>query len=78
MIKTNNMINLSEYRKPIFAELEEGDEMVIMTSYGWVNGKWPEVLNEDTHANLFGGENLLQKFNYAGSGLLIKKIKLIE
>ena len=59
------------YRTPTFEELQEGMELEIQTSYGWIKGTWPKVLEEDTHVNLFGGNTLLSRFNYAT--LRIKK-----
>ena len=53
------------WRTPTLEELKEGDIVQIQTSYGWSEGKWPEVLNHDTHVNLFGGDTIESKFKYA-------------
>jgi hypothetical protein len=46
-------------------DLKDGDMVYILTSWGWTNREWPGVLNEDTHTNLWGGDTIESKFNYA-------------
>ncbi len=41
------------YETPTWETVEDGDELEIMTSYGWTKGLFPEVLYLDTHVNLF-------------------------
>lgn len=38
--------------------LKEGDEVSIRTSWGTVKGTYPQILQADTHVNLFGGKTL--------------------
>lgn len=53
------------YYKPKFEDMYEGLELEIQTSWGWFKGTWPDIINYDTHTNLFGGNTLESKFNYA-------------
>jgi len=70
-IKVPHHIYKNLYREPAFEELKKGDTLEILTSYGWIEGAWPEVLRADTHNNFFGGDALLSRFNFAS--LRVKK-----
>lgn len=56
---------LDSYFVPKLEDLKDGDIVEISTSYGWSSGKWPEVLTHDTHVNLWGGDTIESRFNYA-------------
>ena len=43
----------AKYYTPNFEDVKEGDELEILTSWGWVKGKFPGILGQDTHVNLF-------------------------
>jgi hypothetical protein len=40
---------------PTEEELVEGFECEIQTSWGWIPGTWPTILQKDSHVVLFGG-----------------------
>ncbi len=46
--------NMTYYDTPT-GDLYIGYECEIQTSWGYVAGKWPEILGADTHVALFGG-----------------------
>lgn len=53
------------WRTPTLEELKDGDEVEILTSWGWQPGTWPSVLRMDTHVNLWGGDTIESKFKCA-------------
>jgi len=54
--KLNRVRRIIQYNEtwytPTFEELREGDELEILSSWGWVAGKWPSILWRETHVNM--------------------------
>lgn len=50
---------------PTLEDLKDGDEVELMSSYGWFKGTWPGILWQETHLNLWGGNTIDQRFKHA-------------
>lgn len=64
MDKLNNMEDKKYYDTPI-EDLFIGYECEIQTSWNYVKGIWPEILQQDTHINLFSKGPIRQQITTA-------------